>query len=163
MKARRPVKPTDSFVRINLRRPQDFSHRHNQEPQARVLHRKAGPTGGRNDRRQRADVAYIAARLIGESCGVGIYDATLHKHILITGTIAQGVVNVYDHHRQARLCGMNDFLYDSGANSLLHLRVLGECFSGFDYDSAKYFSGRVSGSSVWLYDFETARHHHYWV
>jgi hypothetical protein len=102
---------------------------------------------------RRADIAYIAGRLISERNSNNIYDYGRQGHTAITGTVSENRVQVYDHSRGAHITGSERQFYDHGRNCHVTLRRNGNRFSGYDYGTMSHFSGHVSGRIVWVYDY----------
>ena len=60
-------------------------------------------------------------------------------------------------------CGDSPFSCraSSGEGSHINLKMNGNNFHGFDYGTGSNFQGRVTGKTVWLYDYSDGQYFNY--
>ena len=111
----------------------------------------------------RACLANVAARLNGTRVDAAVFDHTQGKRVRLSGSVASGAVNVYDHGRSAHITGSAPNLYDHGTRRHVSLVMNGTTFTGYDHFSGLHYSGRINGSAVTIFDHESGRHHQFTV
>jgi len=115
----------------------------------------------------RACIAAAVGRLISGSASTSVYDYSRSEHIIINGSISEGIVRLYDNDRQCHFSGSGsngDYdLYDHGNQAHVKLQIIGGEFRGYDYATKRHFSGTVHGNSVSLYDYGESRRFNYRV
>ena len=113
----------------------------------------------------RAAVAYIAGRLVSGSMAGSVLDCSQRSFRLLSGTVDNYNINVYDHEKKCRFNGtLNEgsgSLYHHGDQHYVSFKLENGQFTGFDYGSRFHFGGTVSGKSISLYDYEGASYFNY--
>jgi hypothetical protein len=100
-----------------------------------------------NEAIRRAIAHAAVARTAGQT-QASVYSHEADRHTPFSGAGAGG----YDHDARADIGDTGAGLYHHGLRAHISLQVNGDHFSGYDCQSRSQFSGRVSGSSVQLYD-----------
>ncbi len=113
----------------------------------------------------RACVAYIAGRLISRLEAATIFDASQSKHLVISGGVNAGLINIHDYARDCLMSGTGEGasyrLYDHGAAQHLTLVIDGDQFEGYDFGSICHFRGKVDGAKISFYDYGETRSYSY--
>ena len=109
----------------------------------------------------RRAIAYVAGRLINEESRSSIYDYSESKYTNFGGNVSWSSVSIFDYEQSCYISGSSTNLYHYGDGHYVTLNVEGGQFSGFDYRSGTYFSGRASGRSLYIYDYDTSRYYQY--
>lgn len=115
---------------------------------------------------QRACIAGIALALTMDKQVNSIYSFELSKYIMISGTITNQNVQIYDYSRSCHISGNSDYngnfnLFDYGEHKHITLSVKSNKFDGYDYGSNYHFSGTINNNSVSFYDFETRKYYNF--
>ena len=93
-----------------------------------------------------------------------VYDYSASQYFNFSGQAATNHVNVYDYGRSCYLTGSPNSLYDYGRGAYIQLKPESSgSFSGYDYGSSRYFSGKVSGRAISLYDYETGSYYRFQI
>jgi len=115
----------------------------------------------------RAVIAYIAGRLVTGFHSNSVFDYSQSKYLQITGTVAAGIVQVFDYEDQANISGSgngtNFSLFHYGEGSHITLNILRPNFKGFDYGTGSHFQGSVQGRIIQLFDFSTGEYYQYQI
>ncbi len=111
----------------------------------------------------RRAVAYIAARLLGETTGSAVYDYSASKHFHFGGDVDASRCSAYDYEQRCHISGTPPTLYHHGNCKHLSIKADGTGFTGYDYDTGKHFSGSVRGCAISVYDYDGGRHYNYSV
>jgi hypothetical protein len=93
----------------------------------------------------------IARAAVARSSGhtqASVYSHETDHHTPFSGAGPGG----YDHDAGAHIGDLGAGLYHHGLRAHISLTVNGDLFTGYDCHSRSQFTGRVSGSSVTLYD-----------
>ena len=98
---------------------------------------------------RRAVARAAVARTGGQTQG-SVYSHETNRHTPFSGAGPGG--GGYDHDARAHIGDLGGGLYHHGLRAHISLQVNGDLFTGYDCQSRSEFSGRVSGSSVQLYD-----------
>jgi hypothetical protein len=110
-------------------------------------------------------VAYIIGKLVGGKEITRVFDKTTSSYNEIAGEVTVERINVYDTEKNELLTGSGDSkgisLYDYAAAKFIDLKIDGERFDGFDYDSKKVFYGDIKENTVSFFDFQDSKHHYY--
>jgi hypothetical protein len=113
----------------------------------------------------RACIAYIAGCLVSRQNASSVYDYVQSKHILISGTIDESKIEIYDHDRGCHFSGNksgNKFsLYHNGDSHFVDFSLNGTKFEGFDYENSSHYSGEVNGKTISVYDNGTSSFFNY--
>jgi hypothetical protein len=103
----------------------------------------------------RACIAYIAGRLVTGRNASSVYDYSQSKHILVSGTVEESRIQIYDYDRGCHFSGNRNgekfSLYDYGDSHFVDLSLDGAKFKGYDYGTSSHFSGEVKGNSISIY------------
>jgi hypothetical protein len=108
----------------------------------------------------RRAVAYIVLRLISGNPLPGIHDHAASKGFRFDGDIppTKTKISVFDHTQKCHLKGAGGggfyTLTHEGTGKPISLKIKDQQFDGFDYDSGKPYSGKVTGRSVSIHDAE---------
>jgi hypothetical protein len=111
----------------------------------------------------RADLAFIAAKLLGQNARSTVFDHASGMHIPISGDVNPRNVQIFDHARGAHITGCVPNLFDHLLGAHVTINFAGAEFSGFEHLTGSHFTGRVSGSSVTVFDSTAGGHFHYSV
>ncbi len=110
----------------------------------------------------RRGVAFVVRKAISGATSSSIYDYSESSHFHFSGTVSASSVSVYDHAEGCHVSGNLPNLFHHGDGRHIQLVIgNGQHFTGFDYGTGSHFSGRVSGRSVSLYDYEHGQHFNY--
>lgn len=101
-------------------------------------------------------VAFVVGRVVSGKQSNGVFDQAAGKQFNFTGEFAATRLTLRDHNEGCEFKGLGG----SGLFTLSHpnngkpitLKVNGNNFEGFDYDSAKRYRGSVEGNRVSLHD-----------
>jgi hypothetical protein len=93
-------------------------------------------------------IARAAVARTGGRPQASVYSHETDRHTPFSGAGPEG----YDHDARAHIGDLGAGLYHHGLRAHISLQVNGDLFTGYDCQSRSHFSGRVSGSSVQLYD-----------
>jgi hypothetical protein len=114
---------------------------------------------------KRRIVAYIIGKLVSGKEIYKIFDRTNSSYNQITGEVSPTRINVYDTEKSELITGSGDdkgiSLYDLTSAKFIDLRIEGDKFDGFDYESKKLFYGEFKENTVALFDFQDSRHHYF--
>ncbi|RPI72704.1 MAG: hypothetical protein EHM47_07660 [Ignavibacteriales bacterium] len=114
---------------------------------------------------KRRIVAYIIGKLYTEKEISKVFDKTTSSYNSITGEVTVSRINVYDTEKNELLTGSGDekgiSLYDFTTAKFIDLKISGEYFDGFDYESQKVFYGDIKENTVSFFDFQDSKHHYY--
>ncbi len=108
-------------------------------------------------------VAYIAASLGRRRVYTHVHDHDSGFEIPMGGVVRTDKVDVVEGAARTRISGAPPELFHHGSQAFIRLQVEGETVSGYDYASQQHFSGRLAGSAVQIYDYETGRYHDFHV
>ena len=104
----------------------------------------------------RACIAAAAGCLISGIEYPSVYDYHQSKYISIDGTVSEDSVHLFDYDRQCYFTGVgvdgSYSLHDFGDDSRLCLDIVGNEFSGVDFESGNHYSGYVNQGYVALFD-----------
>ncbi|CAN5784335.1 hypothetical protein BH18ACI4_BH18ACI4_19640 [soil metagenome] len=113
----------------------------------------------------RADIAYIAARIISASSSTSIYDYSRNKYVQFSGPVSTKHVNVFDYDESCYVTGNGNgsklSLFHYGNSNFIDLKIHGTNFEGYDFGTASFFNGSVRGRSVSLFDYESSQYYSY--
>lgn len=109
----------------------------------------------------RADIAYIAGRLISRRQASSVFDYTKAKYVIISGTVNDNNISIFDHNRSCHIAGNVSSLFDYGRGAHLSLTINGQNFSGFDYSGGGHFAGTVNGTSITIFDYANSKNYIY--
>lgn len=113
----------------------------------------------------RAAIAYIAGRLVSRIMAGSVLDCSQCSFRLMSGTVDDYNVNVYDHEKKCCFNGtLNEgsgSLYHHGDQHYVSFRLENDLFTGFDYGSGHRFGGSVRGKSISVYDYEGGSYFNY--
>ena len=94
---------------------------------------------------------YIAGRLLLGINSAEVYDYNSGLYYKFSGDVTPTKISIYDYEQRCHISGSAKegiySLYHYGHKKPISLEITADSFHGYDYDSAKYFSGAVSGSS----------------
>jgi hypothetical protein len=114
---------------------------------------------------KRRIVAYIIGKLILDKQINKIFDQTTSSYNEIVGEVTPTRINVYDTERNEMMTGSGDekgiSLFDFATSKFIELRLDGDKFDGFDFESKKAFYGDLNESTVSFFDFQDSKHHYY--
>ncbi len=115
---------------------------------------------------QRACIAGIAVALSISKNVNSVYSFELSKFIMISGTITNKNIQIYDYSRSCHLSGNSDHngnfnLFDYGEHKHITLNVKSNKFDGYDFGSRYHFSGTINNRSVSFYDYETSKYYNF--
>jgi len=103
-------------------------------------------------------VAYVAGRLVSGKESSSVYDFAEKDYTSLGGSISPSSVNVFDYTHNCNFSGGGDghalVLFHFGVSNYVSLKVQGDRFSSYDYDSASRFSGAVRHYLIRGYDSE---------
>jgi hypothetical protein len=111
---------------------------------------------------RRAVALVVGWEASGRSPSV-VYDQDAGGHFRFGGKVSRAKVSVYDYDRGCYLSGRLASLYDHGTGAHVQLKVERGRFEGYDFASSTHFSGRVAGTSISVYDYQTGGFHNYSV
>lgn len=109
----------------------------------------------------RAAVAFIVAKVISNIYSNSVYDYSQSSHLMFSGTVSKGSVNIYSHKEGCHISGSLNSLYHFGNSNHFTLNIKGTRFDGYDFDTKNHFNGSVNGGSISIYDFGTSEYHQY--
>ncbi len=114
---------------------------------------------------KRRIVAYVIGKLIGGKEISRVFDKTTSSYNEIAGEVSTKSINVYDTEKNEMITGSGDekgvTLYDFATAKFIDLKIYGENFEGFDYESKKVFYGDMKENTVSFFDFQDSKHHYY--
>jgi len=114
---------------------------------------------------KRRIVAFVIGKLIGGKEISKVFDKTTSSYNEITGEVSITRINVYDTEKNEIVTGSGDekgiSLYDFATAKFIDLKIYGETFDGFDYESKKVFYGDMKENTVSFFDFQDSKHHYY--
>lgn len=114
---------------------------------------------------KRRIVAYIIGKLVAGKEISRIFDKTTSSYNEINGEVSLTRINVYDTEKNEMMTGSGDgkgvSLYDFATAKFIDLKIAGEKFDGFDYESKKVFYGELKDNTVSFFDFQDSKHHYY--
>lgn len=114
---------------------------------------------------KRRIVAFITGKLISGKEIVKIFDRTNSSYNEITGEVSIARINVYDTEKNDLITGSGDekgiSLYDLVTAKFIDLKINGDNFEGFDYESKKIFYGDMKDNTISFFDFQDSKHHYY--
>ena len=96
----------------------------------------------------RRAIAHAAVARTGGQTQASVHGDETHRHTPLSEAGSGGD----DHNARAQIGDTAGGLYHYGLRAHISLQVNGDHFTGYDCQSRSHFSGRVSGSSVQLYD-----------
>jgi hypothetical protein len=115
----------------------------------------------------RAAIAYIAGRLLTGYHSKAVFDYSQSKYLNIRGTVAPGIVQVFDYEDGAHISGSGNgttfSLFHYGEGSHISLVISNPNFKGFDYGTGSHFQGSVQGTAVQLYDFSSGQYYQFQI
>jgi hypothetical protein len=114
---------------------------------------------------KRRIVAYVIGKLVkGEEIS-RVFDKTTSSYNQILGEVSNTRINVYDAEKNEMITGSGDgkgiSLYDFATAKFIDLKIYGDNFDGFDYESKKVFYGDMKENTVSFFDFQDSKHHYY--
>ncbi len=96
-------------------------------------------------------IIYIAGRLLLGINSAEVYDYNSGLYYKFSGDVTPNKISIYDYEQHCHISGSAKegifSLYHYGNKKPISLEIADDGFHGYDHDSAKYFSGAVSGSS----------------
>ncbi len=114
---------------------------------------------------KRRIVAFVAGKLISGKEIVKIFDRSNSSYNEITGEVSIARINVYDTEKNELIIGSGDekgiSLYDFVTAKFIELKIDGDKFEGFDYESKKIFYGNMKDNTISFFDFQDSKHHYY--
>jgi len=114
---------------------------------------------------KRRIVAYVIGKLIGGKEISRVFDKTTSSYNEIAGEVSITRINVYDTEKNEMITGSGDekgiSLYDFATAKFIDLKISGEKFDGFDYESKKVFYGDMKENTISFFDFQDSKHHYY--
>ncbi|MGH9433955.1 MAG: hypothetical protein ACRD3T_20695 [Terriglobia bacterium] len=107
---------------------------------------------------KRRVVAYLAAWMVSNKHPNGVYDQTTSSWTPFTTFATPNHLSVYDHDRSS-MVSVNGppgdlYIYDCKSGRHIQLKITGGNLSGYDFEAMAFFSGTVSGSSIFFCDFQ---------
>jgi hypothetical protein len=111
-------------------------------------------------------VAYIAGRLASGKNASSVFDLEAGKHRMMTGTVTDSNINVYDFERNCHISGSGSAtqwtLYDFGRAAHISLQMESKTrFKGYDYATGTFYTGTISSKNVSLYDFGSGKYYNF--
>ena len=107
---------------------------------------------------KRRIVAYLAGRIISGKNPSGIFDRASSSWTSVSVVTAPNHLSVYDHDRACMISVVGPpkdlYVYDAGSGRHIQLKINGCNFSGYDFETQAFFSGNVTGTSVFFCDFQ---------
>jgi hypothetical protein len=107
---------------------------------------------------KRRVVAYVVERIACNTNSRGIFDMTASQWSPFTSFVTATHLTVYDHDRASTVIVTGPradlYIYDSKTGLHIKMKIDGGNFSGYDFEAMAYFSGTVSGPSVFFCDFQ---------
>lgn len=114
---------------------------------------------------KRRIVAFVIGKLIGGKEISRVFDKSTSSYNEIAGEVSTKSINVYDTEKNEMITGSGDekgvTLYDFVTAKFIDLKIYGENFEGFDYESKKVFYGDMKENTVAFFDFQDSKHHYY--
>ncbi len=114
---------------------------------------------------KRRIVAYVIGKIVGGKEISKIFDKTTSSYNEITGEVSDTRINVYDTEKNEMFTGSADkkgiSLYDFATAKFIDLKINGDTFDGFDYESKKVFYGDLKENTISFFDFQDSKHHYY--
>jgi hypothetical protein len=114
---------------------------------------------------KRRAAAYIAGRLIAGRASNEVYDYSTKQHYRMYGDVSPGFVQVYDGDRYSYVSGSLTpnglIIFDYYTRQHIRLRISGDDFYGYDFETGAAFDGIVKKSSVTFFDYEDSKEHRY--
>lgn len=92
-----------------------------------------------------------------------VWDQDASSSFLFGGRVARGAVSVYDHDRGCYVSGQLPALYDHGTGAHVQVAVDRGTFHGYDHASSSHFTGRIAGTAISVFDYQTGGFHNYVV
>jgi hypothetical protein len=96
-------------------------------------------------------IIYIAGRLLLKINSAEVYDYNSGLYYKFSGDVTPDKISIYDYEQHCHISGKIKegvyHLYHYGLKKPINLEIAEDGFHGYDYDSGKYFSGAISGSS----------------
>ena len=113
----------------------------------------------------RACIAYVAVRLVTGRNALSVYDYSQSKHILVSGTVEESRIQIYDHDRGCEFSGNRNgdkfSLHHYGDSHFVDLFLDATKFKGYDYGTSSPFYGEVTGKSIRVYDYRESSFFNY--
>lgn len=114
---------------------------------------------------KRKIIAFIIGKLISGREISKVFDQTESTYNEITGDVTPTKINVITPEKNELITGSGDSkgisLFDFGSSKFIDLKIEGERFDGFDYDSKKAFYGELKEDTVSVFDFQDSKHHYF--
>ncbi|OGU70352.1 MAG: hypothetical protein A2V93_11660 [Ignavibacteria bacterium RBG_16_34_14] len=114
---------------------------------------------------KRRIVAFVIGKLIGGKEISRVFDRTTSSYNEVAGEVSITSINVYDTEKNEMITGSGDdkgiSLYDFVTAKFIDIKIYGEKFDGFDYESKKVFYGDMKENTVSFFDFQDSKHHYY--
>jgi hypothetical protein len=114
---------------------------------------------------KRRIVAFVIGKLIRGKEISRVFDKTTSSYNEINGEVSIKSINVFDTEKNEMITGSGDekgiSLYDFATAKFIDLKIDGENFDGFDYESKKVFYGDMKDNTVSFFDFQDSKHHYY--
>ena len=114
---------------------------------------------------KRRIVAFVIGKLIGGKEISRVFDRTTSSYNEVAGEVSITSINVYDTEKNEIITGSGDdkgiSLYDFVTAKFIDIKIYGEKFDGFDYESKKVFYGDMKENTVSFFDFQDSKHHYY--
>ena len=114
---------------------------------------------------KRRIVAFVIGKLISGREISRVFDKTTSSYNEINGEVSIKSINVFDTEKNEMITGSGDdkgiSLYDFATAKFIDLKINGENFDGFDYESKRVFYGDMKDNTVSFFDFQDSKHHYY--
>ncbi len=114
---------------------------------------------------KRRMMAYVIGRLVLKKQATAVYDHAAKAWFQAAGDCALGKIAVFDHQRQCYLIGVTregrTAVFDHGTQQYIEIKLKGNKFEGFDFESKFHFGGIVEKERIALYDFEKKKYYQY--
>ena len=99
---------------------------------------------------KKAAVVFIVASRLKNRV-TAVYDYGRSKYCTFSDHSIGNNLNIYDQERNSFIGGNLPNAYDYASSSYINIVIRNNYFSGYDYETSKYFSGNVYDTLVSLY------------
>jgi hypothetical protein len=107
----------------------------------------------------RSNIAAAAFAMVSGRSVNSVFSHDVARHRKVQATFRGGRLDAYDYDRGAYFQGDNGNLYDFGDSCHISMQINGVKVEGYHYGEGSYYEAKVSGTSVTIYDYATARWH----
>lgn len=80
-----------------------------------------------------------------------VYDYGRNRYCHFTDNGSNNRLHIYDNERHSFITGILPNIYDYASNSYINVEIRNNMFSGYDYETAQFFSGTIYDTIVSLY------------